>query len=475
MEMLLFLPELLLIALALFCFFASLGKPRTVLLQGAVIFFSLLALLASAWTFDRPGMLFFDAYRIDNLSQLFKVILCAGLVLVAWAGPGLRGIEERLRPEYYLFVTLSTLGLVMLSSAVELLTIFLALEISSYALFVAVPFRCGKTSREQFEAGIKYILFGAAASGLTLFGMSYIFGLAHTTYLAEMALVLPEVMATQALALPAMILLLSGFFYKLALFPMHFWTPDVYEGAANETAGFVATLPKVGAVILLLRLVAAAGVDVAQLTWALGILAVLSMTVGNLAALVQNDVKRLLAYSSIAHAGYVMLGIISGNALGMAGAVYYAAGYLLMNLACFFVLYHLSPQGGNLSLDSLKGLYRRSPLLAFTLAAGAFSLAGIPPTVGFTGKFVVFTAAFQKGLYGLVILALINAAISIFFYLKMVRAAYLTAENPGEPVPIGHGTRLLGCVFILAIVLIGVLPQGFIALATEAVTGMAGF
>ncbi|KIH76113.1 NADH dehydrogenase subunit N [Geoalkalibacter ferrihydriticus] len=469
METMLFLPELLLILLALICFFASLGRPRTGFLQGAVMVFSTLALLASAVTFNQAGRLFYDAYQIDMLSQLFKMILCAGLVLVAWAGPGLRGIEQRLRPEYYFFLTLSTLGLVMLSSAVELVTIFLALEISSYALFVAIPFRQPQHSREQYEAGIKYVLFGAAASGLSLFGMSYIFGLSGTTYLAQLGPLLPELIASQPLAVPGMVLLLCGFFYKLALFPMHFWTPDVYQGAANETAGFVATLPKLGAVILLLRLVSLAGVDITQLTWVLGILAVLSMTVGNLAALVQNDIKRLLAYSSIAHAGYMLLGILAGNPLGQAGAIYYALGYLLMNLACFFVLYHLSGDSRNLSLDDLKGLYRRSPLLAFTLAAGAFSLAGIPPTIGFTGKFVVFTAAFQQGFHGLVVLGLVNAAISIFFYLKIVRAAYLSAEEGGETLSLGFGTRLLGYVLILAIVLLGVLPQGFLALAKAAV------
>lgn len=470
METMLFLPELLLILLALVCFFVSLGgRVRTCFLQGAVMVFSTLALIAAAATLSQQGLLFFDAYQIDPLSQMFKVILCAGLVLVAWVGPGLRGIEQRLHSEYYLFLTLSTLGLVLLSSAVELLTIFLALEISSFALFVVIPFRQPYYSREQYEAGIKYVLFGAAASGLSLFGMSYVFGLSGTTYLAELGPLLPEMIASQPLAVPGMVLLLCGFFYKLALFPMHFWTPDVYQGAANETAGFVATLPKLGAVVLLLRLVSLAGIEITQLTWALGILAVLSMTVGNLAALVQNDIKRLLAYSSIAHAGYLLLGILAGNPLGQAGAIYYATGYLLMNLACFFVLYHLSGDSRNLSLDDLRGLYRRSPLLAFTLAAGAFSLAGIPPTIGFTGKFVLFTAAFQKGLHGLVILALINAAISIFFYLKLVRAAYMSAEGNDETVPLGLGTRLLGYVLILAIVLLGVLPQSFLALAKEAV------
>ena len=215
---------------------------------------------------------------------------------------------------------------------------------------------------------------------------------------------------------------------------MHFLTPDVYEGSANETAGFIATLPKVAAVAVIIRLVSLAGTEVGRLTWVLAVFAVLSMTAGNLSALVQNDLKRLLAYSSIAHAGYVMIGVLSVNQLGLASSIYYMAGYLLMNLACFYVIYQLAPAGENLTFDHLRGLYRRSPLLALTLAAGALGLAGIPPTIGFTGKFLIFTAAIQKGFYALVILAVINTAISVFYYLKMVRAAYSQEDNPGETV-----------------------------------------
>ena len=196
------------------------------------------------------------------------------------------------------------------------------------------------------------------------------------------------------------------------------------------------------------------------------------MTVGNLAALVQNDLKRLLAYSSIAHAGYVMIGVLSVNTLGLASSIYYMLGYLLMNLACFFVIYHLAPSGENISFDNLRGLYRRSPLLAFTLAVGAFGLTGIPPTIGFTGKFLVFTAAFQKGFHALVILAVINAAISAFYYLKMVRAAYSQVEDPGEALAPGIPAKILAVFFIASIILAGILPQGFFALATEAVAHM---
>lgn len=469
METMLFLPELILILLVMVCFFASLGRVRTDLLLTAVMGLSALAFIATAMTFNQSGLLFFDAYQIDPLSQLFKMVLCAGLILVVWAGTGLRGIDARLHAEYYFFLAISTLGLVMLASAVELITIFLALEISSFALYVAIPFRQPHTSRQQYEASIKYVLFGAAASALSLFGMSYLFGLGGTTYLTQLAPLLPDLLSSQPLAVFGIILLLCGFFYKLALFPMHFWAPDVYQGAANETTTFIATLPKIGAVILLLRFVSMAGVDVAQLTWALGILAVASMTIGNLAALVQNDIKRLLAYSSVAHAGYILLAVLAGNVLGQAAAIYYVIGYLLMNLACFFVLYHLSSDSRNLGLDDLKGLYRRSPLLAFTLGAGVFSLAGIPPTIGFTGKFVIFTAAFEQGLYGLVILALINAAISIFFYLKIVRAAYLSSDQVQEQqISLGLGSKVLGFVLILAIVLLGILPQELLALAKAA-------
>ncbi|MBN2331484.1 MAG: NADH-quinone oxidoreductase subunit N [Deltaproteobacteria bacterium] len=470
MQISLFLPELALIAMILVLFFASLGSNiKTGSVQGLALIFAALAVVAAVLSFSQQGLMFFDAYRVDAFSQTFKVLITGGLLLVVFMGPGLTGIEARIKPEYYLFLTVSTLGLVFLSSAVELLTILISLEISSYALYVVIPFRRHNGFRVQMEAGIKYVLFGAVSTGLTLFGMSYVFGFAHSTYLSELSRVIPSLLLEQPLAVIGMVMMMCGFFYKLALFPMHFWTPDVYEGAANETTTFVATLPKVGAVALLIRLVVLTGVEVGQFTWILATVAVLSMTVGNLSALVQDDLKRLLAYSSIAHAGYVMVGILSVGELGMSSAIYYIAGYVIMNLACFYVIYHLAPTGENVTFADLKGLHRKSPLLAFTLAAGAFGMAGIPPTVGFTGKFVLFTAAIDKGMYALVILAMVNAAISAFYYLKMVRAAYSQDGEQQTTVVLGMPARLLGVILVLAILLIGIFPQSFIALAREAV------
>jgi len=467
--MTLFLPELALLLTALVFFFASLAKLKETHLQGLGLLFSGMAVLVSLYSYGMHGSLFFNAYRVDAFSQIFKVIIAFGLFIVIYLGSGLYGIENALRPEYYLFLTLSAFGLMVMSSAVELITIILCLEIHSFALFIIIPFRKHGAYRKQMEAGIKYALFGAAASGISLYGISYIFGMTHTTYLVDLVKIIPGIILKKPLMLIGLVMLLSGFFYKLALFPMHFWAPDVYEGAANETSGFVATLPKVGAVALLIRLITLAGVDATQFTWVLMIFAVLSMTFGNLSALVQNDIKRLLAYSSIAHAGYVMIGLLCATEFGYLSGVYYIAGYLLMNLACFFVIYNLAPQGENITFADLSGLYKRSPLLALTLAVGAFGLAGIPPTIGFTGKLFLFTAGIKKGMYALIILAVINTGIAVFYYLKMVRAAYSSVETPVSPLNLKWSTSILGIFLIVIIILLGTFPQGFMSVAKEAI------
>jgi NADH-quinone oxidoreductase subunit N len=310
------------------------------------------------------------------------------------------------------------------------------------------------------------------ASGVSLFGMSYVFGLAQTTRLDELVRAYPQI-AASPLGILGLAMMLGGFFFKLALFPFHFWTPDVYQGAANETSGVIATLPKIGAVAVLIRLTGLAGhTEQGGFTTVLVLLAVFSMTYGNLAALVQTDLKRLLAFSSISHAGFMMTGILSGSVQGYAGAMYYVGGYLLMNVALFYVIYSLAPAGENVTIDHLRGLHARAPLLAFTLAAGAFGLAGIPPTVGFAGKFFVLTAALAQGHIALVILGALNTAISIYYYLKMVRAAYSSEGEEQASVgrvplsPMGHA---LGYALTIAIIVIGAFPGTLLALFRDAV------
>lgn len=420
--------------------------------------------LSALAAFGASGELFGQAYRVDAFSQTFKLLIALGFFLAIAFSEGLKGVEEEHRPEYYMFLSMSVLGLTLLSSATDLLALYIALELSSYSLYIMVPLR-RKEQGHQIEAAIKYVLFGAATSGISLFGMSYVFGLAQTTNIDQLLKIYPAIAATP-MGLVALSMMFAGFFFKLAMFPFHFWTPDIYEGAANETSAVIATLPKIGAVAILIRL-GGMGENVASFAGLLGVLAALSMTYGNFSALMQTDLKRLLAFSSISHAGYMMTGILTGSVSGYAGAIYYVGGYLLMNLALFHVIYALSPRGENVSLADLKGLYRRSPVLAFTLLVGAFGLAGIPPTAGFAGKFMVLTAAFQKGYTWLVILAALNTAVSAFYYLKMVRAAYSPEENTGgaelkPEVAVSVWAKGLAVGFTAAILIIGSLPDAFL-------------
>jgi len=411
------------------------------------------------------GMLFFEAYRVDLFSQVFKVLVAAGFFLVVCLCSELNGIDERHHSEFFLFLTTCTLAMMMLVSSVELLTIYISLELSSYSLYVLVPLRKGEGV--DVEAGIKYFMVGASASAVMLFGLSYLFGVAHTTYVAELIRVLPGLITSPA-AILGLILTLCGFFFKLAVFPFHYWAPDVYQGAANQVTAYIATASKVAAVAIIMRL-ASLGGDSTYLVHALMALSICSMTLGNLAAIVQKDLKRLLAYSSISHAGYVLIGILSMSPAGYASAIFYAFAYLVMNLSCFLVVVKVAADGSDLQIAQLAGLHRRSPILAMVLMLSAFGLAGIPPTVGFTGKFLVFAAAVEKGYLWLVIVAMINATISLYYYIMVVKAAYLAEPEGGiSRLKISAATRVLAGVLVTIMVVAGIFPHRILEVARAA-------
>ncbi|MDA8165492.1 MAG: NADH-quinone oxidoreductase subunit N, partial [Desulfobacteraceae bacterium] len=416
----------------------------------------------------QQGDLFFDAYRVDLFSQLFKVLLTIGLCVVILIGGELKDIRHEVRAEYYLFMLISTLGLVMLVSCVELLTIFIALELSSYSLYLLVPMRGERAGlRAQMESAAKYILFGVVATGVMLFGMSYLFGLTGTTYLSElMPRLLP--LATEPAALVGIAMVMGGFFFKLGVFPFHFWIPDVYQGAANETTAYIAAMPKLGAVALLIRIVSLVTPQGEAVTTMLMIFAIGSMFYGNLVALVQKDIKRMLGFSGIAHAGYVLLGLITLKDGGFATSVYYITGYVLMTLACFLVICKVSRDGENVAIEDLSGLHKRAPLLALILAVGMFALAGIPPFVGFMGKFMLLAGALRQGYTLLVILTAINTAISIYYYLSVVRVTYTNDPGDRPLVPVDAGTGVVGLALVAAIIGMGVAPSGFVEFAFQA-------
>ncbi len=464
-----FLPELTLLGAGLVIFIVSLGKSNADTIRNIAIGLGAAVFAATLVSYGQTGKLFFDAYQVDLYSQVFKALIAGAMLIVLLLGSKLKGIESKVHPEYYLFMFMSVLGLMMLVSSVELLSIFVALELSSFAVYIMVPMRDDRANNGmQMEAGIKYLLFGVTATGFMLFGMSYMYGLTGST---QLSVVIEKIsmMYSQPAAVIAMAMVLAGFFYKLAIFPFHFWVPDVYEGASNETTAFIASVPKLAAVALLIRLVSLINGDGQVIVNILMVCAIASMFYGNLSALVQTDIKRMLGFSGIAHAGFVLLGILTFQISGYANAMYYIIGYVVMNLACFLVICSISQKGENVMIEDLTGLHKRSPIMAFTLAVGLFALAGIPPFVGFMAKFMVLAGALKAGYLLIVILAAINTAIAIYYYLSVIRVTY--CSDPEErsnfsPTLLTNATSIF---LLLIIVIMGVTPQCFVDFATTAV------
>ena len=454
-----FLPELVLLLGALVLFVITLGHSCGRQARTAALATAAAAILAGIFCLGDQATLFNGAYRVDLFSQVLKLVFASGFGLILLLSGALEDIREDVKPEYYLFLTISVSGLMMLVSSVDVITLVVALEVSAFPLYLLVPMRRERQGhRVQMESAIKYMMFGIAANGIMFFGLSYLFGLTGSTSLPVMMAKLQPLM-TSPVAIAGLALTLSGLYYKLAIFPFQFWTPDVYQGAANETAAMIASLPKVGGVAVLVRLVSLATPDNHSLALLLAILAAASMFYGNLIALMQTDFKRLLGFSGIAHAGYALVGFVALSDEGYSAALYYIIGYLLMILACFVVICKVSQDGTKVAIEEFAGLHRRSPLLAVTLAVGVFALAGIPPFVGFMGKLSLLKAALAKGWLALVIIAMINAAIAIYYYLSVVREAWFRDPGDRPAIPLNWPTRALCLLLIGGILALGVFPS----------------
>lgn len=473
----LLLPELVVLGGALLFFTLSLARnPQPKLLHLLALLCGLGVLASAVAALRAEGLLFSGSYSLSAFSQLFKLLLAGAFFFVLIAGQRLTSIAASVQPEYYLFLFLSLFGLMLLVSASELILLFVALELSSFSLYLLVPMRDDRGGlRPQMEAGIKYLLFGVIATGFMLFGMSYLFGLTGATSMAAITNTLSQG-AMPPVALVAFILVLCGFLFKLAVVPFHFWVPDIYQGAANETASFISTLPKIAAVAILIRLMQFLPPGQEQfLVLFFAVLALASMFYGNLCALVQDDLKRLLGFSGIAHAGFILLALLTLKVEGYGLAIYYISAYVLMNLACFLAICTIASQGENLRIEDLHGLSKEQPVLAFILATGLFSLAGIPPFVGFMAKFLVLTEALHAGHLLVVVLAAINTAIAIFYYLRVVRAAYTVDRDAAGPQAFSSPSLLTfaaGIALVCGIILVGILPAKFIALASSVVQSL---
>ena len=462
-----FIPEAIVLLAALVAFTLSvLGAPYRVgwfvaLIMAAAATAVTIAFLGATGEPFFPGI-----YRVDAFSQPLKLGIAAGLLLTLLGAAKPGTVRRSNRIDLPVFLFFAALGMMMLVSATELLTLFVALELSAYGLYI--PAALHRAQRTGSEAAAKYVLFGAASSGVTLYGISLLFGVTGTTDLAAIAGHLGS-----PIGLVGLLLTLSGALFKLAVFPFHAWAPDAYQGAPHETVTFIGTASKVAAVGVLARVIALANPSPGALTTALLVLCVASMTVGNLAAIAQRDFKRLLAYSTVAHAGYIMIGLSCSTALGTSASIFYALIYVPVVFCAFLVVCVLGSDGSNPDKASIAGLYHRSPLLAATLLVGMFGLAGIPPTVGFAGKWVLFSAAVHRDLLWLVLIGAVNATVSLYYYLLIIREAYLSPPADDTPVRLGPVAATAAWVAMALVVLAGIYPRPIWDLAESAARALA--
>jgi len=406
--------------------------------RGAVV--ALLTLVAAAGSVfrvrDARRTLFEGMFLHDGFTVFFTLLFCgvaAVAVLQSWDYVRRTRISHG---EYYALLLAATLGMILMAASNDLITIFLGLELMSLALYILVGFRRGRL--DSSEAALKYFLLGAFASGFLLYGIALLYGATGTTNLGRMALFLADSpMLGNPLLLAGGLLVLAGFGFKVAAVPFHMWTPDAYEGAPTTVTGFMSAGAKAAGFAALLRLLVVA-LPALQTDWRpmMTWIAILTMTVGNVTALLQTNVKRMLAYSSIAHAGYLLIAVVAGGQAGGAAALFYLAVYSLMNLGAFGVLALLGrEQEERVTISDLAGLGQRHPGLAAAMTVFMLSLGGIPPTAGFMGKVYVFGVAVDAGLVPLVIVGVLNSVVSIYYYLRITVAMYMR-EPQGEPVEV---------------------------------------
>ena len=416
----------------------------------------LASLAATAYQTGFYGDAFYDMVRVDTFSVFFHfVVLLVALVTVLSSFEYLE-VQRIKAGEYYALVLFATVGMALMSSAIELVLVFIGIEISSIATYVLAGFR--RRAAESAESSLKYFLLGSFATAFFLYGVAMMFGATGTTNvyrIAEAISTKPSVVVYLAVGL-----MFVGLGFKVAAAPFHVWTPDVYEGAPAPVTGFMSTAPKAAAFAVLLRVLFA--MDAPGWFWMIWIASVLSMTLGNIGALVQNNVKRLLAYSSIAHAGYLLVAFAAAKTTGISAAIFYAASYALMNVGAFAIVAHLAGKGERyVTLEDYTGLGRRSPLIASLLTIFLISLIGIPITGGFFAKFYVFSAALQSNLIGLTIIGVINSAIAAYYYLRIIVYMYMRDEHAGSaavaPMPAGLGAGV--AISIVATIYLGVLPN----------------
>jgi NADH-quinone oxidoreductase subunit N len=422
------------------------------------------ALAAAVLVRSDAGPAFFHLIQADAFTFFLRLLIYATALLVMLAARAYLDREHLPPGEFYALVLLGSVGMGVMAAAAELVTAFIGLEISSLSTYILASYR--RDAPRANESALKYFLLGSFATAFFLYGVALVYGATGTTRLEQLA----EGVASVLLLKLGLALVFIGLAFKVASAPFHVWTPDVYEGAPTPVTALLSTAPKAAAFAVLLRIAGTVLPATRLWFWALWASAALTMFVGNLAALVQSNVKRMLAYSSIAHAGYLLVALAAGTEEAYAAALYYLAAYALMKLGAFTLVAHLAGRGERrLTLEDYAGLARREPVVAATLSLYLLSLLGLPLTAGFLGKFYVFVAGLRAELLGLVVLAAVNTLLGAYYYLRVILYMYFRepdatdAHVVREPVPAGTGLVLVATA--AGTLLLGLFPGHLLHIA----------
>ncbi len=458
-----------LLAVLIFDFFVQEKKWLGILAFISIV----IAFLISPNTFPNTG-LFFNYFVLDPFTFFFKSVAYLTIALTILSSLVYKNISEKFKGELYVLLLAMGPLLTIMSGVTNLLMIFIAIESVSLTSYLLVGFQT--FDKRSSEASLKYVLFGAVSTALMLFGMSLLFGSTGTIELSKIGLYLSHAPAFQSIILLGMIFLLIGVGFKISMVPFHMWAPDVYQGAPTPVAAFLTVAPKaLGFAVLARILYVAFPFFVSKWSHLLSILAILTMTFGNVIAISQTDVKRLLAYSSIAQAGYILVGFATPGLFGLQAVLIYITAYLFTNLGAFFTVLAIERNLETNQIDSYNGLSERAPLLALSLTIFLLSLAGIPPLAGFIGKIYIFSAAVKTHSIALALAIAINSAMAAYYYFKIVKAMYLSKAQNTErftnPLPI----KIVVTAALLGTFLIGLFPVHFIKIVEQSLAGFAIF
>jgi NADH-quinone oxidoreductase subunit N len=471
------IPELTLVVFAIIVILLDLFVQR----KGVLLAVSIIGLvIAAAVTISMWGIssrtIFDNVVAVDSFALFFKLIFLAIAFLVILASVDYVSKFARFQGEYYALVLLSALGMMLMAAASDLISIYIALELTSIPLYVLVGFLKDPKST---EASLKYILLGAMSSAVLLYGMALIFGFTGKTQLGEIAQAIQGMSTSTVMSSPGLILgvvmMIAGFGFKMASIPFHMWVPDVYEGAPTPITAYLSVGSKAAGFAVVMRVFYTA-FEMPQwlsLNWGLifAVLAAIGMTLGNVAAIPQTNIKRLFGYSSIAQAGYLMVGLaavgVSSAAAGVSrgSVIFFLTSYAFTNLGAFIAIIAISNKIGSDLIADYSGLGKRSPLMSLALTLALISLIGMPPAAGFMAKFFIFSGAVQQGLLWLVIIAVINSVISAYYYLRVVKVVWMGEAASAEKVPSSGALKLALSLSCLGILVLGIAPGVIMKLA----------